>query len=294
MKKQNRLLIDKWDNNHAFLRSNYQMEFHYGGHTFPSLDHAFLASKTNDLVKRTWIQGLAPNRLEDKDIFEQVGVREGWHATTVMKDLLEIKYGLTHLGLPGETMKLGKKLLETGNAELVYCNMDHDNFWGACMCKKCKGTEAKNILGLTSMVVRDKIKRMLKNMAEKKDKCPCGNYPVDMTISTMGWSWYLDPFCKECVQKVVTSSLDLSSDKYLVAYSVIIGEENIIYLPPPAKEAKKIKVVESKKIEPDDANFSDEWWGECGTGWAGMGSQSTYVKPIDPPVRLYRTRVIKC
>lgn len=293
----NEHVIDRWHGNKAWLSNNYQMDFKYAGITFPSLAHAFLASKTNDNLKRIWISNLPPAGLKNEEVFETVGLRQGWNGTTVMKDLLELKFGLTRIGVPGENMKLYKKLAGTGRAELINTNFEHDNYWGVCKCGKCEIAfdPAKNLLGFTIMLVRKKIREQITQW-NKRDKCLCGITASDALCYTIGWNPFVDPFCSKCIGKVADRALSLCSDKYMVSLSTIL--DNIIYLPPPKdKEVtdKKIPVItdEEEDAFDIDPNFDPTYWGECGIGWAG-NQISTYVKPPEPPPRLYKTKVIHC
>jgi predicted NAD-dependent protein-ADP-ribosyltransferase YbiA (DUF1768 family) len=63
-----------------------------------------------------------------------------------MEDLVRQKFSLYPT--------LREKLLATGEEELVEGNYWHDNFWGACSCRKCEGREKHNHLGRILMKVR--------------------------------------------------------------------------------------------------------------------------------------------
>ena len=77
-----------------------------------------------------------------------IKVRSDWEdiKVAVMDELILIKFETDE--------ELRKKLLETGNAELIEGNTWHDNFWGSCICEKC-GNKGKNVLGKILMNVRN-------------------------------------------------------------------------------------------------------------------------------------------
>ena len=67
----------------------------------------------------------------------------------VMEEILRCKFS---------NENLQKKLLNTGNAELIEGNYWHDNIWGMCFCPKCKNKiEGKNHLGKLLMKIRDEV-----------------------------------------------------------------------------------------------------------------------------------------
>lgn len=55
---------------------------------------------------------------------------------------------------------LKRKLLETGNEEIIKGNWKHDNYWGHCYCPQCKNIKKENKLGLILMQVREVLRRM--------------------------------------------------------------------------------------------------------------------------------------
>lgn len=52
---------------------------------------------------------------------------------------------------------LKKKLLETGDAELIEGNYWHDNTWGQCYCPRCKNKIGENHLGKLLMKIRESL-----------------------------------------------------------------------------------------------------------------------------------------
>ena len=54
---------------------------------------------------------------------------------------------------------LAKKLIDTGDTELIEGNYWHDNFWGKCSCEKCKNKPKANTLGILLMDIRSKLQK---------------------------------------------------------------------------------------------------------------------------------------
>lgn len=50
---------------------------------------------------------------------------------------------------------LEKKLLATGDTELIEGNYWHDNFWGQCYCSRCKYIIGHNHLGKLLVKIRN-------------------------------------------------------------------------------------------------------------------------------------------
>lgn len=145
--------IDEFDGDYRFL-SNFdscKMHAEFDGKKIdvPTLEHAYQAGKA-----RTWADFLsvcqAPTPLRSKRIGRKIRCVPAWDETKVgfMYNLLKIKF---------EDPKLRKKLLDTGDAELIEGNFWHDTFWGKCECVLHKG-EGKNQLGKLLMKVRRELK----------------------------------------------------------------------------------------------------------------------------------------
>jgi predicted NAD-dependent protein-ADP-ribosyltransferase YbiA (DUF1768 family) len=285
--------IRRWENEYGWLHPDYAMPFMYGGIVFPSLTHAYVGSKTKDHDIRRTIAQTPLERLNNKDVFDMVGTHNGWHAPTMMKDLNEIKFGLSRIGVPGEKATLFKKLAATGHRDLILENIKHDNYWGTCVCDKCKHLQHQNLLGETIKQVRIKIREGMKAWAYPNRVCPCGNTPQDIIVYTTGWIARYEPWCPNCVGRVIEKARKESTDKYLVSWKAIM-DDNIIYIQP-KKEVKVETKTELLKIEDDDndPNFDEAYWmSDCGMAPTHI-SYPPYVKPPEI-VREYKTRVIQC
>jgi ribA/ribD-fused uncharacterized protein len=91
----------------------------------------------------------APTPGEAKRMGNRVILRSDWEDVKVdiMTEIVFRKFT--------QNEKLKKKLLATGDMELVEGNYWHDNIWGDCYCDKCKSTNGQNILGIILMEVRE-------------------------------------------------------------------------------------------------------------------------------------------
>ena len=57
-------------------------------------------------------------------------------------------------------------LLGTGNAVIIEGNYWHDNYWGDCKCRKCRGNPGMNRLGTMLMQIRDELAAEMKAVAD--------------------------------------------------------------------------------------------------------------------------------
>lgn len=116
----------------------------YEGHSYRSVEHAFQAAKTLDPVARAQIRNCTM-AADAKKLGKKVQLRDGWDdmRIDVMRDLLRQKFG---------TDPMRKKLLNTGQAELIEGNWWGDKFWGVC------DGVGQNHLGKLLMQVRDELR----------------------------------------------------------------------------------------------------------------------------------------
>ena len=129
---------------HRFLSNFYPCTITFMDITYPSVEHAFQASKTLDMEIREKI-AKAPTPGKAKKMGRKVKLRFDWEDVkeVFMFLLLQKKFAIP---------KLQRKLLATGDAELVEGNNWGDTYWGVC-----KGI-GKNRLGELLMRVRQEIK----------------------------------------------------------------------------------------------------------------------------------------
>ena len=135
------MVIDEFTGVNRFLSNFYASMVIHDGIKYPTVEHAYQAAKTLDFAER-WRISQLPYPGDAKKAGRRVKLRPDWEKVKrmIMQELLIQKFILN----PG----LKKKLLDTGNAELIEGNYWGDTFWGAC-----KG-EGKNHLGQLLMAVR--------------------------------------------------------------------------------------------------------------------------------------------
>ncbi|KAK3918486.1 Retrovirus-related Pol polyprotein from transposon 412 [Frankliniella fusca] len=141
------LPITSFTGNFRFLSNFYPCSVFYDGRSWPSVEHAFQAAKTDSLEEKDWIHG-APTPAEAKRIGKLVTIKENWDdvKVQVMLKCLTSKFA--------EGTKERDLLAKTKNAELVENNYYHDDFWGNCLCQLHKWRMGENVLGQTLMLVR--------------------------------------------------------------------------------------------------------------------------------------------
>jgi ribA/ribD-fused uncharacterized protein len=130
---------------YCFLSNFFYCPVRYGWLVFPSAEHAYQAQKTLDPTERLAIQ-TAETPGKAKYLGRQVRLRTDWEQIKlrVMFDVVMEKFE--------KNLELRKRLLATGDAELVEGNTWGDRFWGVCQ----EGGE--NWLGVILMEVRERLR----------------------------------------------------------------------------------------------------------------------------------------
>lgn len=136
----------KFRDDFRFLSNFYPCKIIAWGMEFPTAEHAYVASKTEDTVLRKEITELStPGKA--KRFGRKLVLREDWERikVRVMRQILLRKFAHADL----------MKSLQSVEGEIVEENVWHDNFWGACLCSGCATKEKKNTLGKLLMEIRD-------------------------------------------------------------------------------------------------------------------------------------------
>lgn len=135
-------MIGEFQGHYRWLSNFWPVKVTYGHLTFGSVEHAYQAAKCahpNDMISFIGILPGAAKRLgrlvKKRDDWEQVKLE-------VMGQLLRQKFS---------DVGLQRKLLATGNQELVEGNAWGDEFWGVCRGR------GQNHLGRLLMELRTKI-----------------------------------------------------------------------------------------------------------------------------------------
>ena len=118
-------MIDSFRDHYWFLSNFYPSEVWLDDRLYPSTEHAFQASKSDDSECREAIR-MAKTPAEAKKLSRMLPLPSDWNTrrVQVMRDLLRQKFN--------KGTVLARRLLETGNEELVEGNTWGDQFWGVC------------------------------------------------------------------------------------------------------------------------------------------------------------------
>lgn len=142
-------MIDIFKMQYAFLSNTHPVDIELDGEIYPTLEHAFQASKTTNPEDRERIR-MAKTPVSARSIGKKIVLRTGWDYSRVrvMETLLRVKFS---------NAELQEKLALTVGEELVEGNSSHDQYWGKCNCVNHKG-EGLNWLGRLLMKIRDEDK----------------------------------------------------------------------------------------------------------------------------------------
>lgn len=143
-------MIAMFDGKYAFLSNFFPSPITFDGVTFPTMENWFQAWKTENPAEFLLI-ATADTPGKSKRLGRQCALRKDWEEVKVdvMRDGLRLKF---------KDPVLRKKLLATGDEELMEGNTWHDNTWGNCVCARCQGTPGRNMLGMLLMELRNEIR----------------------------------------------------------------------------------------------------------------------------------------
>ena len=144
--------IKSFTGEYSFLSNFYGCFIPYMGLRFPSVEHAFQASKSLDSNVR-WQLQYCRSAGEAKQRGKMIELRPDWEEVKiqVMTDLIRNKF---------QCPELKQKLLDTGCAHLEEGNNYGDRFWGTV-----KG-QGRNELGKILMKVRDELRDESQNSGQ--------------------------------------------------------------------------------------------------------------------------------
>jgi ribA/ribD-fused uncharacterized protein len=117
--------IDRFAGPYAFLSNYHPSAVQVDGASYPSVEHAFQAAKTDDAAQREAIRR-APTPGGAKRLGRSVRLRPNWdrERNQVMRRLVVQKFTRHHA--------LGEQLLATRNRALIEGNHWGDRYWGMC------------------------------------------------------------------------------------------------------------------------------------------------------------------
>ena len=112
-------MITKFTNEHRFLSNFYPCKIYFEGLTYPSVEAAYQAAKTNDLKEREKFTDTTITAGKAKRMGRNLAIRQDWESVKlqIMEDLVRQKF---------HNHNLKFLLLSTGNQRLV-----EGNTWNA-------------------------------------------------------------------------------------------------------------------------------------------------------------------
>ena len=136
-------VIDQFRGEFHWLSNFYSCSVHYEGLTFGNTEAAFQAAKCLDMKERERFFGLSGGQA--KRLGKRVELRPDWEDVKIdiMRQVLKSKFN--------QNPELRKKLIATGDTELIEGNNWGDTFYGVC-----RGV-GLNHLGKILMEVRKEI-----------------------------------------------------------------------------------------------------------------------------------------
>jgi ribA/ribD-fused uncharacterized protein len=143
--------IIEFKNDYSFLSNFYPAYVLFEGLVYPTVEHAYVASKSFDNEFRIKIAELPEYQAGyAKKLGRNITLRPNWEKVkiSIMRDLLLQKFKIA---------PFKEQLLKTNNAKLIEGNLWHDNFWGSCICNKCEN-KGQNNLGKLLMDVREELR----------------------------------------------------------------------------------------------------------------------------------------
>lgn len=150
-----RNIISEFRGKYGFLSNFHSCAVEFEGLTFNSSEAAFQATKIHyedtekTLKAREAFVDVTAS--ESKKMGRHCDLREDWEQVkdNIMTEIIRDKFN--------RNTELKDKLLETGDSILIEGTKWHDNYWGNCVCSKCKNTAGKNKLGSIIMQVRTEL-----------------------------------------------------------------------------------------------------------------------------------------
>ena len=153
------LPINGFEGEFRFLSNFYPSVVKWDKKTYPTVEHAYQAAKTNIEKERSLIRK-EPSPGRAKRLGKKVTLRKDWEniKLSVMHDLILQKFSTDE--------NLKQQLLSTGGCYLEETNSWGDTYWGVC------DGIGKNILGKILMQVRSKLTPIPVVPVQPKNKKP--------------------------------------------------------------------------------------------------------------------------
>lgn len=142
--------ISKFRNRNRFLSSFSNYPFILDNQEWLNVEQYYQASKTNNPSEKKAIR---------REKYASVIKAKG-QLVTIRSDWEEIKIEVMLKATRAkfeQNPQIAEKLINTHPFILREDNTWHDNFWGNCVCQKCKAISGQNLLGKILMKIRDEL-----------------------------------------------------------------------------------------------------------------------------------------
>lgn len=158
-------MINNFRGEYLWLSNFYSRPVVIAAITFPTNEHFFAANKTLNKEQFMWVVN-SPTPGVAKQRGRQVSIRPDWN-NKVRVEVMAVGLYQKYTQHPD----LKQKLLDTDPEELVEGNFWHDNFWGDCLCRKCRDIQGVNVLGRLHMELR----KLFRSWTEAGHNSKAGN-----------------------------------------------------------------------------------------------------------------------
>ena len=137
-------MIKEFQGQYRFLSNFWYANVVLDGHTYPSVEHAYVAAKTLSHTERFRFMDPAIKPGQVKQMGRKLKLRDDWEQVKlgIMEDLVRQKFNVS---------PLKEMLLMTNQQILIEGNRWGDTFWGVCNGK------GQNHLGEILMKVRSEL-----------------------------------------------------------------------------------------------------------------------------------------
>lgn len=177
-------MISNFEGEFEFLGNFYECDIEMDGLVYPSVEHAFQASRTFNMLDRASIRDVK-TPIMAKNLGEKIATRDDWDSVKLdlMFSLLEKKF---------ELKELRRKLLSTKDLQIV---SNYDIFWG-----KIDNVGENNLGNMLMKIRNDIFKLSVKRLSNLYRDCliDCGwkrDYDGDVVYGEC-WSPPWEPNCQ--------------------------------------------------------------------------------------------------
>lgn len=137
-------MIPEFKNKYRWLSNFYPVEITLDGIAYPSVEHAYMSSKSDDTSWKHFCSDVSNSAGTVKKRSREIQLKPEWDnlKLSIMKECINQKYAQE---------PFRSKLIATGNQHIQEGNWWGDQFWGVCL----KSGQGSNHLGKLILSVRD-------------------------------------------------------------------------------------------------------------------------------------------